>query len=80
MNGNDLKQSIGDGWYFFIDIVGSSDPNLSISSQLKKINRIKDLISGFLDTQKYPEIYKSFTGDGMLIVFLKYARKKIFIS
>ena len=72
MNGNDPKQSIGDGWYFFIDIVGSSDPNLSISSQLEKINRLKDLISRFLDTQKHPEIYKSFTGDGMLIVFLKY--------
>ncbi|MDN5845624.1 MAG: hypothetical protein L0H53_05045 [Candidatus Nitrosocosmicus sp.] len=72
MNGNDLKQSIDDGWYFFIDIVGSSDPNLSISSQLEKINRIKDLISRFLKTKKHPEIYKSFTGDGMLIVFLKY--------
>ena len=36
MNRNDLSQSIDDGWYFFIDIVGSSDPNLSISSQLKK--------------------------------------------
>jgi len=61
MNGNDLKQSIGDGWYFFIDIVGSSDPNLSISNQLEKINRLKELISGFLDTQKHPEIYQSFT-------------------
>jgi hypothetical protein len=41
MNGNDLKQSIADGWYFFIDIVGSSDPNLSISRQLEKINQLK---------------------------------------
>ena len=72
MNGNDLSQSIDDGWYFFIDIVCSSDPNLSISSQLKKINRIKDLISRFLGTHEHPEIYKSFTGDGMLIVFSKY--------
>lgn len=70
-NGNSL-QNIKDGWYFFIDIVDSSDPNLTIYNQLKKINFIKDAISSYLICNNRPDIYKSFTGDGMLIVFLKY--------
>ena len=66
------KKDIEDGWYFFIDIVGSSNPNLSITCQLEKIDKIKGLIKSFLTSIKDPEIYKSFTGDGMLIVFLNY--------
>ncbi|MDQ2684477.1 MAG: hypothetical protein M3Y25_01385 [Thermoproteota archaeon] len=72
MNGKEFEKDLEDGWYFFIDIVGSSNPNLSISCQLEKINTIKSLISSYLVSLKEPEIYKSFTGDGMLIVFLKY--------
>lgn len=66
------KKDIEDGWYFFIDIVGSSNPNLSITCQLEKINTIKDFITSYLTSIGDPEIYKSFTGDGMLIVFLNY--------
>ncbi len=72
MNRKDFEKDIEDGWYFFIDIVGSSNPNLSISCQLEKIAIIKGLITSYLVSLQEPEIYKSFTGDGMLIVFLKY--------
>jgi hypothetical protein len=67
-----IERDIGDGWYFFIDIVGASDPNLSILCQLEKIRKLKYIIECFLNTNNNPEIYKSFTGDGMLIVFLDY--------
>lgn len=69
----DSSQIIKDGWYFFIDIVGSTDPNLSIFCQLDKIKEIKRIISQYLKIKENPEIYKSFTGDGMLIVFLDYS-------
>jgi hypothetical protein len=72
MNRKRLEKDIEDGWFFFVDIVGSSNPNLSISCQLDKINIIKSLIASYLSTLGDPEIYKSFTGDGMLIVFLDY--------
>jgi hypothetical protein len=73
MNKRRLQQKdIEDGWYFFIDIVGSSNPNLSITCQLEKINTIKDFIASYLTSIGDPVIYKSFTGDGMLIVFLNY--------
>ena len=72
MNKKGLEKNIEDGWYFFIDIVGSSNPNLSISCQMEKISIIKSLIASYLSTIKHSEIYKSFTGDGMLIVFLEY--------
>lgn len=72
MTKDDFLQNINDGWYFFIDIIDSSDPNLTIYNQLKKINHIKDVISAYLECHKNPDIYKSFTGDGMLIVFLNY--------
>ncbi|VFJ13199.1 adenylate/guanylate cyclase domain-containing protein [Candidatus Nitrosocosmicus franklandus] len=72
MNKKRLERDIQDGWYFFIDIVGSSNPNLSISSQLEKISIIRNLIASYLSTLGNTEIYKSFTGDGMLIVFLDY--------
>ncbi|MGN6559989.1 MAG: hypothetical protein ACTHJ2_05625 [Candidatus Nitrosocosmicus sp.] len=60
------------GWYFFIDIVGASNPNLSISCQLEKIKILKSIIESYLNDHDHPEIYKSFTGDGMLIVFFEY--------
>jgi hypothetical protein len=72
MNVETSLKNIDDGWYFFIDIVGSSNPNLSITCQLEKINKIKGLIAKYLETVGEPAIYKSFTGDGMLIVFLRY--------
>lgn len=70
---NDSSLNIKDGWYFFIDIVGSTDPGLSIFCQLEKIKEIKRIISQYLKIEKNPEIYKSFTGDGMLIVFSNYS-------
>src|SRR5690349_20932699 len=72
MNVEASLKNIDDGWYFFIDIIGSSNPNLSITCQLEKINKIKGLIAKYLESVGEPAIYKSFTGDGMLIVFLKY--------
>lgn len=66
------KRIINDGWYFFIDIVGSSDPNLLIFHQLEKIEQVRKIIINFLKEHGSPEIYKSFTGDGMLLVFLHY--------
>lgn len=67
-----IERDINDAWYFFIDIVGASNPNLSIFYQLEKIKKLKDIIGSFLNAINNPEIYKSFTGDGMLIVFLDY--------
>jgi hypothetical protein len=52
--------------------VGASNPNLSISCQLEKIKTLKDIIESFLNSHDHPEMYKSFTGDGMLIVFFDY--------
>jgi hypothetical protein len=67
-----VERDINEGWYFFIDIVGASDPSLSILCQLEKIKKLKKIIENFLNKYYNPEIYKSFTGDGMLIVFLNY--------
>ena len=50
----------------------SVNPNLSILCQLEKIRKLKHIIECFLNTNNNPEIYKSFTGDGILIVFLDY--------
>ena len=47
-------------------------PSLSILCQLEKIKKLKHIIENFLNSHYNPEIYKSFTGDGMLIVFLNY--------
>jgi hypothetical protein len=69
---DNLERNIDEGWYFFIDVVGASNPNLSIFYQLEKIKKLKDIILSFLNIHNNPEIYKSFTGDGMLIVFLNY--------
>lgn len=64
--------SVDHGWYFFIDIVGASNPNLSMPCQLEKIKTLKGVIESYLNNYNHPEIYKSFTGDGMLIVFSEY--------
>jgi len=72
MDKDKVERDINEGWYFFIDIVGASDPSLLISYQLKKIKKLKSMIENFLNSHYNPEIYKSFTGDGMLIVFLNY--------
>jgi hypothetical protein len=57
--------------WFFIDIVSSSDPNLPVKSQARKINALNELIKR-TDTFKkenfeYLDIYP--TGDGMAIGF-----------
>jgi hypothetical protein len=72
MDKDRVERGIREGWYFFIDIVGVSDPIVSIFYQLEKIKKLKDIIENFLNGHYNPEIYKSFTGDGMLIVFLNY--------
>src|SRR5919107_3139807 len=72
MDNDKVERDINKGWYFFIDIVGASDPSLSILCQLEKIKKLKYMIENFLNSHYNPEIYKSFTGDGMLIVFSNY--------
>jgi len=72
MDNDKVERAINEGWYFFIDIVGASDQSLSILCQLEKIKKLKHIIENFLNSNYNPEIYKSFTGDGMLIVFLNY--------
>jgi hypothetical protein len=62
MNNDKIERAIGDGWYFFIDIIGVSNPNLSITCQLEKIIKLIDIIESFLNVRNNPEIYKSFTG------------------
>ena len=43
-----IERDIGDGWYFFIDIVVRvPDSNLSISCQLEKIRKLKYIIYVF---------------------------------
>ena len=37
------ESDINDALYFFIDIVGASNPNLSILHQLEKIKKLKDI-------------------------------------
>jgi len=37
-----IDRDINDAWYFFIDIVGASNPSLSIACQLEKIKKLKD--------------------------------------
>ena len=72
MDKDKVERDINEAWYFFIDIVGASNPTLSILCQLEKIKKLKNIIENFLNSHYNPEIYKSFTGDGMLIVFLNY--------
>src|ERR687890_494321 len=72
MDKDKAERDINEGWYFFIDIVGASDPSLSILCQLEKIKKLKYIIENFLNSHQNPEIYKSFTGDGILIVFPNY--------
>jgi class 3 adenylate cyclase len=62
-----------EGWFFFIDIVGASNPALSIDRQLKKIEKVVESIEKYLSENSNPEIYKSFTGDGMLVVFTHFS-------
>ena len=45
-------------WYFFIDIVGSSNPNIKLNTQIEKIKKLVQIIKDFLLT--HPESYKSF--------------------
>lgn len=58
--------------FFFVDIVGLSDPALSVRRQIKKIEALKELISS---CSTYKNSYKSSlivpTGDGMAIGFLQ---------
>ena len=65
----DSNTITNEGWFFYIDIVGASNPALSIDRQLKKIEKVVESIDNYLRVNNRLEIYKSFTGDGMLIVF-----------
>ncbi len=57
-------------WFFFVDIVGSSISKIPPEDQLKKIELIVRIIENFLTN--HCASYKSFTGDGMLLVFSNY--------
>jgi hypothetical protein len=52
-----VERDIHEGWYFFINIVGASDPSLSILCQLEKIKKLKKTIGNFLNKYYNPEIY-----------------------
>lgn len=59
--------------FFFIDIVGLSDPSLSVKKQVQKIETLNKLISScdaFVKTSKDKRIVLP-TGDGMAIGFLQ---------
>ncbi len=57
--------------FFFIDIVGLSDPSFSVKSQMKKIETLNQLMGScsVFSTSKNKRIVLP-TGDGMLIGFL----------
>ncbi len=58
--------------FFFIDIVGLSDPSLSVEKQIKKIENLNRLISSCDAVAKAPRDKRIIlpTGDGMAIGFL----------
>ncbi len=51
---DNFERNIDEGWYFFIDVVGALNPNTSISYQLEKIKKLKDIILCFLNIHNNP--------------------------
>jgi hypothetical protein len=62
----DIQENL---WYFYIDIVGSSDSKLTISKQLFKVKELNKVISSYLNKKNNPQYHISYTGDGSLITF-----------
>lgn len=56
--------------FFFIDVVGLSDPSLSVKSQMAKIDTLNRLIKSCNTYQTKGKKIIMPTGDGMVIVFL----------
>src|SRR5574341_1671967 len=59
--------------FFFVDIVGLSDPSMSTKTQIKKIETLNKAISecdAYKDTPKETMLILP-TGDGMLLGFLQ---------
>lgn len=55
-------------WYFYIDIVDSSNFDLNLDEQFDRIDKFNQKIAEFVCTHKPPIVYYSYTGDGCLIV------------
>ena len=68
--------------FFFIDIVGLSDPLLSTTTQAKKIRILNDFIADCKTYKETPETEKFVfpTGDGMWISFLSGIEKPVQLS
>lgn len=72
-NGMDKKRDLIYAHFFFVDMVGLSDPMISVKRQIKKIDALKNLIAScrtYKDTDKDAFLVVP-TGDGMVIGFLK---------
>lgn len=67
-----LPAEVLDAHFFFVDIVGLSDPSLSVKKQVQKINALNSLISSCNSFRKVPPEQKIIlpAGDGMAIGFL----------
>lgn len=67
-----LPSELLDAHFFFVDIVGLSDPSLSVKKQVQKINILNSLIGSCDSFKKIPPEKKIIlpSGDGMAIGFL----------
>jgi hypothetical protein len=67
-----LEPGVVDANFFFVDIVGLSDPQLSVEKQIGKIGQLNSLIRSCDAYSKVPKDKKIVlpTGDGMAIGFL----------
>jgi len=67
-----LPAEVLDAHFFFVDIVGLSDPSLSVKKQVQKINILNSQISSCHSFKKTPPEKKIIlpSGDGMAIGFL----------
>ena len=59
-----------DASFFFVDVVGLSDPALSVRRQIEKIEALNDLIGHCETFKKASEKRVLPTGDGMVIAFM----------
>ena len=68
------------GNFFFIDIVGLSDPSMSVKKQIEKIQILNNLISSCPAYKKDREKKILPTGDGMAIAFLNNLKLPVELS
>ena len=59
------------GNFFFVDIVGLSDPHLSVRKQIEKIELLNNLINNCNSFTNNPDKIILPTGDGMAISFIR---------